>query len=271
MRMEQFQMTVEGSLPYANLCVYLQETGLEGEVPKPLVLICPGGGYSFASRREADPMAVKFLSMGYQAAVLTYSCAPAVYPTALLEVAQSMKIFHEHATEWNIDPAKIVIAGCSAGGHLAGSLGVFWKDPWLAEAAGTDSEVLRPAGMILCYPVITSGGHANIGSLETLLGDRYDELKEAQSLEKHVTKDTVPAFFWHTYTDTCVPVENSILMVLAMKQYNIPAEFHMYPDGQHGLSTCEGLLPSDPGYEAQQTCHSWLELVHTWMRNFTGC
>ena len=270
MKTEQFSMTVDGSLPGSKLTVYLEDTGLDGETVKPVILICPGGGYSGVSRREADPMALKFLSMGYYAAVLTYSCEPAVYPTALLEVAQSMKLIHEHAVEWNVDTEHIVIAGCSAGGHLAASLGVFWNEPWLAQAAGTTNNILKPAGMILCYPVITSGEYANIGSLETLLKDRYEELKEEQSLEKRVTEDTVPAFIWHTYADTCVPVENSILMVMSMKKYDIPVEFHMYPDGQHGLSTCEGLIPSDPGYGAQQTCHSWLELARTWLRNLTG-
>ena len=55
-----------------------------------------------------------------------------------------------------------------------------------------------------------------------------------------------------------------------MKKYNIPMEFYMYPDGQHGLSTCEGLALDDPGYKAQMSCHSWLDLVALWLRNLTG-
>lgn len=44
-------------------------------------------------------------------AVLRYSVAPAVYPTALLEAAASMKLIHEHAKEWHVDTDKIVVKG----------------------------------------------------------------------------------------------------------------------------------------------------------------
>ena len=32
---------------------------------RPAVLICPGGAYLFCSDREAEPIAMKFASMGY--------------------------------------------------------------------------------------------------------------------------------------------------------------------------------------------------------------
>ena len=51
---------------------------------RPLILLCPGGGYTRTSDREAEPMALKFLAMGYHAAV-RYSCAPAEYPYFLKE------------------------------------------------------------------------------------------------------------------------------------------------------------------------------------------
>lgn len=37
------------------------------------VLICPGGGYFNCSDREAEPVVMKFASMGYHAFVLRYS------------------------------------------------------------------------------------------------------------------------------------------------------------------------------------------------------
>ena len=58
---------------------------------RPLILLCRGGGYTRTSDREAEPMALKFLAMGYHAAVLRYSCAPAEYPTSLKELAYSIK------------------------------------------------------------------------------------------------------------------------------------------------------------------------------------
>ena len=102
-------------------------------------------------------MAVQFLAMGYHVAVLRYSCAPAVFPTALLELAEAMKLIHAHAAEWGVKEDQIYVEGCSAGGHLAASLGVFWHESWISERAGVTNEILRPAGLILKKGRKTSG------------------------------------------------------------------------------------------------------------------
>ena len=178
-----------------------------------------------------------------------------------------MKMIHEHAEEWLVDTDKIFILGCSAGGHLAASVGIFWNEKWIAEKLGCGNEMFRPAGMILCYPVITSGEYAHRGSFEALLKSQYtEEMLEKNSLEKQVTKDTPKAFLWHTYTDDCVPVENSLLFIQAMKKYDIPVEFHMYPVGGHGLSTCDNLAATPEGYGVQKECQSWLPLVRDWLK-----
>ena len=121
-----YPLKVEGSLEYARLVTYIQEDSDAMLIDKrPLVLVCPGGGYGRTSDREAESMALQFLAMGYHAAVLRYSCAPAKYPTALLELASSMALIRKNAEAWHIDTDKIVVQGCSAGGHLAASLGMF--------------------------------------------------------------------------------------------------------------------------------------------------
>lgn len=81
--------------------------------------------------------------------------------------------------------------------------------------------------------------------------------------------DKKQTIIWHTYTDDCVPVENSLLMISAMKKYEIPVEFHMYPVGGHGLSTCDELAETPDGYGVQKECQSWLPLVHTWLQGMT--
>lgn len=264
----EYQIQAEGSLPYAKLRTYLWEKSPEiRKENRPMILICPGGGYVMTSDREADPLAVQFLQMGYQVAILRYSVAPAEYPVALLEACQAMKVIHEHAKEWMVDTDNIFILGCSAGGHLAASVGVFWKETWIAEKLGCENSMLRPAGMILCYPVITSGEYAHRGSFEALLKSQYtEEMLEKTSLEKQVSRDTPKAFLWHTYTDDCVPVENSLLFIQAMKKYEIPVEFHMYPVGGHGLSTCDELAATPEGYGVQKECQSWVPLVRDWLK-----
>lgn len=266
---EEFSIQVEGSQPGTKLCTYIlncsESIGIE---KRPLILMCPGGGYCYTSDREAEPLATRFLAMGYHVAILRYSTAPATYPTALLEAAASMKLIHEHAEEWKVDTEKIIVQGCSAGGHLAASLGMFWHEKWLAEKTGVENAILKPAGMILCYPVITSGEYAHRGSFEALLEGEYtEEMLEKNSLEKQVTKNTPKAFIWHTYTDDCVPVQNSLFLIEAMKKYEIPVEFHMYPVGGHGLSACDEQTANPDGSCIQEECQSWLPLVKTWLKN----
>lgn len=266
-----YQIQVMGSLPDTKLVTYIQEYSPDMKIDKrPLILLCPGGGYGRTSDREAESMALQFMAMGYHAAILRYSCAPAQYPTALLELASCVALLRGNASEWHIDPEKIIVQGCSAGGHLAASYGMFWNEDFIFEELGMegpDHEFLRPNGMILCYPVITSGEFAHRGSFENLLGEREESLGEKMSLERQVNQNTPPTFIWHTFEDESVPVENSLLLVSALRKEKIPTEFHMYPRGGHGLALATALTETSDGRCIQEECSSWIELVKTWLEN----
>ena len=266
---QTIQLKMAGSLPKACLKTYLIEDSAEFKIKnRPVVIVCPGGGYCYLSDREGEILALQYAAMGCHAVVLNYSIAPAVYPAALLELAATVKLLREKAEEWHIDVDKIIVEGSSAGGHLAASYGMFWKEDFIAEelkVPDSEREILRPNAMILNYPVITSGEFAHRDSFTNLLGERYEELVEKMSLEKQVNQDTPQAFIWHTYTDGCVPVENSLLLVSAMKKAGIPVEFHMYPQGGHGLSLANELTESPEGHEIEPCCQSWISLVRTWI------
>ena len=273
MKNEIFQIKVNGSLPGTKLTTYIQEHYKEIDIDsRPLILVCPGGAYAYTSPREGEALAFQFLAMGYHAAVLNYSCAPAVYPTALTELAYSIKLIREHAQEWHVNPKQLLVLGCSAGGHLAASMGVFWEEGFLAEALGvTDQEMLRPDGLILCYPVITSGKFAHKGSIQNLLGIGEKELEAGENpliarmaLEDQVSAKTPPTFIWATFTDGSVPVENSLMFVGALRRAGVPTEFHMYPCGGHGLSLATPLTGSKA---VQEEVSSWIRLVHTWVES----
>ena len=266
---ETIKLSVSGSQDYARLVTYIQEYSDQIAVEeRPFIVLCPGGGYGHTSDREAEPVAFKFLAMGYHVAILRYSVAPAKYPTALLELATAVKLIRENAAAWHVDADKVLVQGCSAGGHLAASYGCFWKEEFIAKELGlTDSEILRPNGMILCYPVITSGKFAHRGSFECLLGEREAELGVKMSLENQVTADAPKAFIWHTFEDGAVPVENSLFMAMAMRKANVPCELHIYPRGGHGLSLANKLTLSPSRKENQPECETWIELAHTWVEN----
>lgn len=272
MKKEIFPLRMEGSMPYAELTVFLHDSYEEIAIEtRPFVLVCPGGAYAFTSEREGDPLAMQFLAMGYHAAVLRYSCAPAVYPTALTELAYCMALVRRKAEEWHVNPEQVLVLGSSAGGHLAASMGVFWKEAFLAEKLGLQREeqrLLRPDGMILCYPVITSGEFTHQGSMENLLREREPELSAKMSLENQVDSDTPPAFIWHTFEDEAVPVENSLLFVSALRRAGVPTEFHMYPRGSHGLALANRLTQNPALNAVRPECTSWIGLVHTWIEHW---
>ena len=232
------------------------------------VIVCPGGGYWQLVAKEGEPVARQFASMGYKAFVLRYSVLPDGFPVSLLELAKAVAIVRERSDEWNIDPDKIVVCGFSAGGHLACSLGVFWNQEFVYKAIGESKEAIRPNGMILCYPVITSGQYSHKKFVDRLFqykNGASDEDKELVSLEKQVGSHTPKAFIWQTCTDMDVPVENSLLLATQMRKYCINVELHIFPDGPHGLSLATAETSAgDPEFENAH-CNIWLSLVEHWL------
>lgn len=267
---EIMEIQVEGSEFKAELYTYFLDNSpeIDPERKRPVVVICPGGGYVMTSDREAEGLAMRFLAMGYHAVVLRYSVSPAVYPEALLQLAKTVALLRANAEKWHIDKDSIVLQGSSAGGHLAASLGVFWNESFLEKKLGISSEMFRPNGLILSYPVITSGEKAHQGSFEYLLGEDYsnEELRDSVSLEKWVTKDTPPVFMWHTATDESIPVENSLLFFEALHRNEVPVELHIYPVGPHGLGLADEETKRFDGFGIQPECQSWIKLAEDWMK-----
>lgn len=266
---KKIEIKARGMEAVGYLYTYFLDSSIEmrPDEKRPVILMCPGGGYEMTSDREAEPMAMQFLAMGYHVAILRYSVCPVRYPAALLQVAESVLYLKEHADEYHIDPEKIVVQGCSAGGHLAANYGIAWNSPFLTKLMGmeNDPEKLRVAGLLLCYPVITSGEKAHEESFRNLLGEQYEEKKEELSLENQVTPDTPPTFLWHTATDETVPVENSLYFFQACLQQGVSAELHIYPVGGHGLSLANEETCRANGIGVQKECQSWIGLAQTWL------
>lgn len=236
---------------------------------RPSVLICPGGAYELTSDREAEPVALRFAAAGYNAFVLRYSVKVEKYPTQLLEVSAATAYIRRMAEEWGIDKDKIIVCGFSAGGHLAGSLGVFWNQTFIQEKLGIAHEENKPNAMILCYPVITGGAFAHRGSFNNLLGEEASQEElDKLSLEQHVTKDVPPTFIWHTLDDQAVPVENALFFAKALREKDVTFEMHIYNRGVHGLSLCDETT-SHIERPDQMNPHAstWFNLVLEWLKD----
>lgn len=237
-----------------------------GDNTRPGILICPGGGYGcVCSDREGEPIAMKFLSMGFNAFVLGYSTAPHNFPIQLREVAAAMEIINENAEKWQCDPEKIAITGFSAGGHLAAHYSTAYSCPEVREVFPESRPV---AATILGYPVITaSTPNAHIGSFLNLLGktELTAEDEEKFSCDRLVTAATPPAFIWHTAEDQLVPVENSLMYAAALRSSKVPFELHIYPFGNHGLATVDRMTNGELSAAVLRN-EKWLEDVNGWLK-----
>jgi len=240
---------------------------LKGDKKRGAVLVCPGGGYSYISPREAEPIALKFNAAGFHAFVLYYSCAPRRHPQPLLDVSRAMCIIRNNAEEWNVDTEKIAISGFSAGGHLAASLAVYYDKPYLKNIKGIEDGLNKPNALILGYPVISSGVYAHRGSFNNLLGQNpADGALEEMALEDAVNDKVPPTFLWHTYEDSSVPIENSLFFAAALRKNNVPFEMHIYPRGPHGISLATEETRRENG-ENYPHVATWIGLCIEWLKN----
>ena len=186
---------------------------------RPSVLVIPGGGYEMTSDREAEPIAMQFLAAGFNAFVLRYSVKPSIFPVALLEAAEAMRRIRTHADEWHCDADAIAVIGFSAGGHLAANLATSASDDVLA-AHGYDADAVRPNGLMLAYPVVTSGPLAHRGSSMRCSATARPIRKRSTPFrsKRHIDAKTPPVFVWHTVPDDCVPYENTLMLVDAARR-----------------------------------------------------
>jgi acetyl esterase/lipase len=234
-----------------------------------MVLVVPGGAYEYVSPREGEPIAFNFMTAGCHSAILWYDVAgdKVEFPQSLKELAWSVAYIREHADEYSIDKDKIVVAGFSAGAHLAASLGCFWDKEWLEKDMGIDKEQYRPNGLMLAYPVITSGEFAHRGSIVNLMGSKAsDELNDFLSLENQVTDKVPPVFMWHTFEDEAVPLENSIMFAQALRKAGVNFEYHVFPHGGHGYSLATKETVSLGWDATDPQCEQWMGLCKNWIK-----
>jgi acetyl esterase len=105
-----------------------------------------GGGWVVGTLDSYDAVARALaVATDSQVFVVDYRLAPeAPYPAALADCSAAVEAIVRDAGNLGLDPARVVVAGDSAGGHL--SVGT---TRWLA-AAGSPA---RPAALALIYPV----------------------------------------------------------------------------------------------------------------------
>jgi acetyl esterase/lipase len=228
----------------------------QGKASGAAMVICPGGGYGGLAQHEGKDYAEWLARHGVTCFVLKYRLGSAGYrhPVMLGDAARAVRLVRARAADWAIDAKRIGIMGSSAGGHLASTLLTHFEEGNADASDVIERQSSRPDLGILCYPVISLGEFTHAGSKKNLLGDNPSaDLVQLLSNELQVTRNTPPTFLWHTYEDTAVVPQNSMLFAMALQKSKVPYELHIYEKGRHGI----GLANGHPWTEQ---CLHWLKL-----------
>ena len=262
---------------------------------RPAVIICPGGAYLTCSDREGEPVALKFMSMGYHAFVLRYSIyvegdetfpepgkpldpkPERIHPAPVRDIAKAFLMLREHAEEWNLDMDRVAVCGFSAGAHNCAMYSVYWDKPEITEYFDRPAEDFRPAASILGYTLsdyflmrdATPEGFAKslfAASNTALTGVEQpdEEMIRAVSPALLVDENTPPTFLWSTAADALVPIQNTIRMAHALADHKIPFEVHIYEEGPHGLSTAAQNAAAFTN-QLDADAAGWMDMVDKWL------
>lgn len=273
----------------ATLTTYVLDDGelRRAGMKHPAVIVCPGGGYTYVSANEGEPVALLFNKAGYHAFVLDYSVKiDNPFPKALTELARSIKLIRENADAWRVDADKIAVCGFSAGGNLALSLGVDWNKDFLKEAVGAIGNQLQPNALILGYAAVCLDRPDKKPSAETirlieegkipdfrgpsikeiLIGreNPSEESKSKLNLLNYVGAQVPPCFIWNTDEDEVVPPSDSMRLCLELDRYRVPVEYHLYRHGAHGLSLADNTVKDDCDIAGTHVRY-WQEEVLAWL------
>ncbi len=226
------------------------------------VVIFPGGAYAhLAANLEGRQVADWFTARGFRAFVLSYRLSSNGYllPVPLLDARRAIQTVRARARDYSINPNRIVVIGFSAGGHLA-ALASTQFVPGNPDAEDAIERVSsRPDYTVLGYPWIgaisSDTSHLSYCKLFNVM-DQCEALRKAYSPDLFVTKDTPPTFWYHTFNDRTVPVEQGLRYYAALVKAGVPAEAHIFANGPHGT----GLGGGDAALD------QWPGLLETWLR-----
>jgi len=206
------------------------------------VVICPGGGHHIlAYDLEGTEVAEWLNTLGVTGIVLKYRVPfrdpERRWSAAVQDAQRAMSLVRSHATEWELDPARIGILGFSAGGETAG-LTTLLTERQYAPIDAIDEVSSRPDFAFLIY----AAGFEEKGQARL-----KDYVK--------VTEQTPPMFMVHTFDDG-VSVQNPLLLASAMKAADRPCELHLFTTGGHGY----GLRPTE------EAVTKWPVRAGEWLR-----
>ncbi len=225
-----YKSTKQGEL---ELHVFLPK-GHQPSDKNPAVVFFFGGGWSGGTTKQFYAQAEALAAEGAVAFCADYRVKKKHNTTpfeAVKDAKSSIRWVRTHATEWGVDPNRIVASGGSAGGHLAACTGII---EGYEEEEGASS---LPNAMVLFNPVLDTTekgyGRKKFTEEEHLLLSPCHQVK----------KDLVPTIVFHGTADATVPFENAERFTKLMKKAGNDCVLKSYPDAGHGFFNSKHFRP----------------------------
>lgn len=140
------------------------------------------------------------------------------------DARSSVRYVRSHAQDFGIDPDRIVIAGASAGGHLATSTILFDNVDDPQDDLSVSSQ---PNAMVLLFPVIDTSAE---GYGQKKIGERWKDLSPVD----HVRKDLPPTITFHGTADKTTPFAGAKRFHEEMLAAGNRSELVVNEGGNHG-------------------------------------
>ncbi len=211
-----------------------------------LVVWIHGGGWQKGSKKDCK---VNWLSEhGYSVASISYRLSQvAKFPAQLHDCKGAIRWLRANSSKYGFETNDIIVAGSSAGGHLAALVGTTSGNERLeGEVGGNLTQPSSVSAIIDYYGPTdfilrskTQPSRANeVGSVVyNLLGggaDKKVELAKLASAAHHVTKDDPPLLIFHGDKDTTVLIDQSEAIIKAYKSKGLSVRMNVLPGKKHG-------------------------------------
>ena len=208
----------------------------------PVVLWVHGGGFAGGDKRDIEIYATALAAEGFGVVCINYRRAPeAKYPTPLLQTGEAIVWLGAVAGEYSLDTNRLVLAGDSAGAHIAAQFAAIQSNPAYAEETGITPTVSMDklkALLLFCGPYDASE-ISNISSpfLGFMLGKAAQayfgmgnwekRLAGQADIGRHVTETFPPAFISDSNTNSFESHGKALAQILKDKQ--VPVEEYFIP------------------------------------------
>lgn len=213
----------------------------------PLIVWVHGGAWRSGSKKNM-PLG-KLVGEGYAVASVDYRLSTeARFPAQIHDLKAAIRFLRGHGSEWKLPTEKILIAGDSAGGHLAALVGVSNGNAELEGALGGDrTQSSDVQGIISFYGAANlttildqstpHGLSVRVPALELLLGSQPTNspaLARLASPVFHVDKNDPPLLLLHGDQDQQMPVNQALELTGAYQKAGAPVQLEIVHGAAHG-------------------------------------